>query len=308
MSSHAVSGIPIVRATSPGAESRDEAERRNAQKVLRDNYSPWQKLSTPVEPVRSGLQETSPDNKGSQRTWSVATLRRFHLYHGSRAGHSKCSSGIKKRKATQSNHLATFVERSHLSREASQLVDKVAKRQSDSGLRGGTIKSTTDCQTVEGNVCPVPERLRRAGQSMHDHPSTWDQDSDQLADELAAFALEISQNEKHARQASAPAKAYCADIDDTHVVMDEDFIYDTYIRVPISDGKDGDEPSNDVGLLVIGDDDQELWQTYVESDDDSEWDEEDPDSNGLFSNVCWEMSLTLNSRGQSCQRISRRRV
>ena len=34
-------------------------------------------------------------------------------------------------------------------------------------------------------------------------------------------------------------------------------------------------------MLVIGEEDEELWQTFAEDEVDSEWDEEDADSNGM---------------------------
>lgn len=115
---------------------------------------------------------------------------------------------------------------------------------------------------------------------MHDHPSSWDYDSDQLAEELAAFALEISREEAQECQPSTTMMSQDVGVKDMLVDVDEDFIYDTYIRVPVAAGSKGVASPNDVGLLIIDDKDQELWRTFVESDDDSEWDEDDPDSNG----------------------------
>ena len=116
---------------------------------------------------------------------------------------------------------------------------------------------------------------------MHDHQSSWDYDSDQLAEELAAFALEISREEGHEYQPSTTKESQGVGVKDILVDVDEDFIYDTYIRVPVAAGSKGEASPNDVGLLIIDDKDQELWQKFAESDDDSEWDEDDPDSNGL---------------------------
>jgi Transcription factor Iwr1 len=124
-------------------------------------------------------------------------------------------------------------------------------------------------------------RIEKTGQSMHDHPSTWDYDSDQLAEELAAFALEISHNEKQAEQSSRSSETTHVGLKNANMIADEDFIYDMFIRVPIGHGKSEEQALSDVGVLVIDDEYQELWQTFAENDSDSEWDEEDPDSNGL---------------------------
>ncbi len=143
------------------------------------------------------------------------------------------------------------------------------------------MESRIDGKPVDQSLTSVPSGIKKTGQSIRDHPSTWDYDSDQLAEELAAFALEISREEKQECQANVTKEFQGVDIKDSYVDMDEDFIYDTYIRVPVIAGSKGEASRNDVGLLVIDDKDQELWQTFVESDDDSEWDEDDPDSNGL---------------------------
>ncbi len=144
-----------------------------------------------------------------------------------------------------------------------------------------TVKSRTDGKPADKSFASVPSRMKKTGQSMHDHPSTWDYDSDQLAEELAAFALEVSREEKEEYQPSTIKKSQGVGIENPLVNMDEDFVYDTYIRIPVAAGSKGEASSNDVGLLVIDDEDQKIWQTFVESDNDSEWDEEDPDSNGL---------------------------
>lgn len=281
VSSHAASGIPVVRATSPGAEIKEEAERRAAQKVLRDRYLPEKNCRKPTKPALDDVQKGSLAEILPQHLKPNTSLRRFHLHHGPKVSPLKHLSGIQKRKTARRNHLATFVERSKVSRRGSDLLHKIASRPLASALRDDTAKNSPDAQPVEENRNSVPRRINKTGQSMHDHPSTWDFDSDQLAEELAAFALEISQDENQGKQDSTITKAQGLGFMDAGMNLDDDFIYDTYIRVPIGDGRKSVEFTNDVGLLVIDDEDQELWQTYIESDDESEWDEEDPDSNGL---------------------------
>ncbi len=291
--------IPSVRATSPGAEIREEAERRAAQKALRDSYFPEKDDLKPATPTSSESQKLLQDRTPRQRIRPIAPFRRFHLYHGPRASHASYSSGIQKRKTRRRNDLATFVERSGLSRKGSELLKDIPKRQPASTLPQATVKTSADGQPVEESFTPASIQTPKTGQSMHDHPSTWDYDSDQLADELAAFALDTSQNEGQDENQSLIPNTNDEGMADINIKLDEDFIYDTYIRVPVGDGKTGEKPTNEVGLLVIDDEDQELWRTFAESDDDSEWDEEDPDSNGLSWSGGWVMLLTLYSGGQS---------
>lgn len=83
--------------------------------------------------------------------------------------------------------------------------------------------------------------------------------------------------------------------------MDDGYVYDTYIRVPVPRSKDGlsdplsdrntlspatphdiDPTRKDIGLVVITQEDEDLWENFLENDDSDEenWDGEDVDSNG----------------------------
>ena len=301
MSSFATSGIPVVRATFPGAEIKEEAERRAAQTVLRDRYSSEKDGPKPEKPAFDDAQNAPPSQISQHHRKPNASLRRFHLHHGSKVSHLKHQSGIQKRKTARRNHLATFVERAKVSRRRSDLLDNLAARPSVSALRDSAKKDLTDAQLLEESRSAAARRTYKTGQSMLDHPSTWDYDSDQLADELAAFARDLSQDENRNIANCTIAKAQDVSITDISMNEDEDFIYETYVRVPLAHEITANESRNNVGLLVIDDEDRELWQTYIESDDDSEWDEEDPDSNGSCGLWRLEMSLTLYSGGQSRQ-------
>ena len=137
---------------------------------------------------------------------------------------------------------------------------------------------------------------------MHDHPSTWDYDSDQLAEELAAYAKDLSLSRSKVRgQGQTSNHKHPPKDSDSHrvehdadeqSVSSQEFITETFIRVPIGsergrpedDDTDTDTETNhnNIGLLVISDEDQETWQAFADDgDSDTEWDEEDPDSNGM---------------------------
>ena len=63
--------------------------------------------------------------------------------------------------------------------------------------------------------------------------------------------------------------------------VDDMYVYETYLRVPRSElAPNYDENKDSIGVLVIEEQDEELWQTFAEDDEDSGWDEEDGDSNG----------------------------
>ena len=118
---------------------------------------------------------------------------------------------------------------------------------------------------------------------MREHPSTWDHDSDQLADELAAFAMEISEEDSvgKVQQQQETRGIRTPEIADADMDVDGIFVYETYLRVPRSElSPDFDEKRNSIGMLVIEEQDEELWQTFAEDEEDSDWDE-DGDSNGM---------------------------
>ena len=279
--SHTPSCMPVVRATYPGAEIREEAERRAAQQALRDRYLSRDEPAKQTTPPLNDSKRTSPKEPPKQCNRPVGPLRQFHLSPWPKISHLNHTSGIQKRKRARRNYLATFVESPTASKFGSKFLDEIGNKEQGAGVHGRVIKTPVVSQAAEESINNVPRQPLKIGQSIHDHPSTWNLDSDQLAEELTAFALEISQNEEQEKPHSKNQQAQNMDTKDTNMNMDEDFTYDTYIRVPISDGKSGEGGTNDVGLLVVEDEDQELWQTFVESDNDSEWDEEDPDSNGL---------------------------
>jgi Transcription factor Iwr1 len=253
-----------------------------AQKALRHQYAAGEEPSKARSPALNDSKQTAQDDPPKRHNRPVAPLRQFRLSPWPRSSHSNHPSGIQKRKTARKTYLATFVERSTTSRLGPRFLEKIGNNELGRAVQEGRVKRSVADQPAEKIVDAVPRQMLKAGQSMHDHPSTWDYDSDQLAEELAAFALDISQTEEQEKLRSKTSETHDVTIKETVMNLDGDFIYDTYIRVAVGDEKSGGETINDVGLLVIEDEDHELWQTFVESDDDSEWDEEDPDSNGLF--------------------------
>lgn len=82
------------------------------------------------------------------------------------------------------------------------------------------------------------------------------------------------------------------------IECEEDFVYDTYVRSSgqvVSKPKDMTEPmiseagnvdSNRIGILVIEDADQEIWETFAEEgESDNEWDSDEEDENGMLGHA-----------------------
>jgi Transcription factor Iwr1 len=239
----------------------------------------------------------STDAESAKHKRPVAA-RRFHLSPSNLAlAPSKHSGGIRKHKTHTRSHLATFVERHG---------DRVNNGQLDASNNSFAIDRLIDDAKFSPNPASVPNSasacmgyspklirpfvkaptaFAKTGHSIKDHPSTWDYDSDQLADELAAFSWEISGEDtagkKDELQVELPGRRTPA-IADTDTDMDDLYVYETYLRVPRSELSPSHEGTiNSIGMLVIEERDEELWQTFAEDEEDSEWDEDDADSNGM---------------------------
>lgn len=116
---------------------------------------------------------------------------------------------------------------------------------------------------------------------------------------------------------------------------EDDYVYDVYIRRPLADMdmlknplteheseeqiKQAEALKSGVGVIVITPEDEDIWENFVD-DDDEEWDSEDADSNGELclrfppmavmacatpTQVVKRKRLLMfyRSRGQSCQRL-----
>ena len=125
-----------------------------------------------------------------------------------------------------------------------------------------------------------PQKVKN-GTSIHDDPSTWDLESDQLADELAALAIEIDPELQQKLKAEPVPMPIPTPQDTPMQGHDDEYIYETYVRISCDDDDTSTaEAQASVGILVIDEEDEDLWQKYVDSGEDTDWDEED--SNGRY--------------------------
>lgn len=307
MSSYVTTGAPLVQTTTPGAEVRDALKRKTLREQRLENRRTWT-----IPPKRQAvaavtLAETSDGANAQQSTLKIPHLaRRFHL---ARPSHfQKYPSGIRKHKRHNRSHLATVVEK-HVTRfnESAAPVSNtplpIDRILPDRDLPLQTVSRQDQLLHTEHDV-NVPSisgptshvvstfvkpaaGLGKTGNSIRDHPSTWDHDSDQLAEELAAFALELEDenaSNKGNDRRGVPLKPRSPEIADDDVTMDGEYVYETFVRVSRTDlVHDHDGETRSMGMLVIEEEDEELWQAYAEDDADSEWDEEDADSNGEYA-------------------------
>ncbi|KIW15189.1 hypothetical protein PV08_05234 [Exophiala spinifera] len=283
-------GIPAIRPTAPGDDKKDfERLRRN----LEANEAAGRVVIKPETPadITSQSAPTTPVSKAK-----LESARRFHLARHLAPGLGlgpNSSGSIRKQKLSIRPPLATFVERLGVKfrHEENPLyggtpVDKildVAPGGASAEPKESDVKALQAAQrhATSTFLQNVPNSVRE-GHSIKDHPSTWDHESDQLADELAALAMELDPEakERQERQEREDPPASIPVSKDTEMSFrdrEEDYIYETYVRVRYDDETERllDLPDANIGLLVIDEEDEDLWQRYVNSDDDTDWDDED---------------------------------
>ena len=243
--------------------------------------------------------------------------RRFHLARNlSSVLGPNAAGGIRKPKSVIRPPLATFMERhgATFEHEENPLyrgkpVDKMldvpnaaASENAKSGeLQLPHLETLHDSKrNPTSTFVQARPKVIKNGTSINDHPSTWDFESDQLADELAALAMEFDPElqQKVAAERAAKPVPVPQDVVMTPYDREDEYIYETYVRVPCSDEAQPSggaaELQSNYGILVIDEEDEDLWQKYVDSEDDTDWDEED--SNGGFQYHLLSSSiLTTNS-------------
>ena len=289
-------GVPPIRLTSLEGQKKDLQVPDVAAVKAKADGAGEEEHKMPKTPN----EDTNNKSVLTTSTLSEALLpaRRFHLArHISSVLGPSPAGGIRKSKSFIHPPLATFVERhgSTLDHEQSPIypgkpVDKILDTKKAEVLDGAKLGEGNNptLETVHTSkrhhtntfVPPRPQKLRN-GTSIRDDPSTWDLESDQLADELAALAMEFDpdlQRKVDAEPLPQPAPVP-QDVLMTSHDREEDYIYETYVRIPYNGDTtvDTDLQSN-YGILVIDEEGEDLWQKYVDSEDDTDWDEED--SNG----------------------------
>ncbi|KIW50297.1 hypothetical protein PV05_11898 [Exophiala xenobiotica] len=279
------STIPGIRWTAPGDDKKDFEKLKADLKAKEDAEATLDNKQTVVD-TGSRSAPATPISKEK-----LQAARRFHLTRHLNSGLSpNAPVGIRKQKTSIRPPLATFVERrgATFSHEENPLyrgkpVDKVLDvsqteapedaKQPDLETLQASKRHATSTFLQNGS------KAVRKGTSIKDHPSTWDHESDQLADELASLAMEL---DPIAKQEAELEKLAAARPEPKDTVMslherEDDYIYETYVRVPYEEEATHSLrlSDNNIGLLVIDEEDEDLWQKYVDSDEDTDWDDED---------------------------------
>lgn len=304
-------GVPPIRLTSlerlkDGLQNAKKAVEEDKPDTLAEEKQP--DLSTPVPHAIKSAPATPVTSSDTLQG------RRFHLArHISSILAPNAAGGIRKLRSSIRPPLATFVERYAVTSRG--LIPGTHDNPIDRLLDVPSNGAALNAEVIEGQeqnldtlqasqrvptntfVQAQPKKVRN-GTSIRDDPSTWDLESDQLADELAALAMEFDPDLEQKIEAERLAAPPPAPQDKVKPVdhWEDDYVYETYVRLPYSGEKDMDiEAQTNFGILVIDEDVEDLWQKYVDSEDDSDWDEED--SNGKFCSLSLLLALTRSSRG-----------
>ena len=292
-------GIPTVRATAPGEEVDDFRRLLAAQKVRREQDNKPETVTEPEVPSTNNYKSSTLSSKSPI---NFQNARRFHLARTLSSFYRPDSSGgIRKSLIKIRPPLPTFVERQaailagqdfHTKPPVDRILDAphhTAPITNDNGSKTTRDSDLPSALTLEspGFVKPMQPK-KKLGTSIRDHPSTWDLESDQLADELSALAMEMDPgSDTFPLEQPSPVVSASQKRDVADVQMTDEYVYETYIRVPhdhaAADPTAVDTASSSFGVLVVDDEDEELWQQYLEDGEDSDWNNED--SNGQCPHV-----------------------
>ena len=280
VSHHGGPSIPTVRATTPG----EELEEQRRLKKLREQKS---------HPDTSLGDGQAPSTEKPTAGPRLQEARRFHLSKpttlssNARANATQFKSHldlalfVERRSEPQAQDLGTFVpvETEGAKDQISQqnVVTPRKKRPKANAAEKAFIE---DQRKIRTNV---DSRHIEVSETSHAPASR---------DNVKLASAEPSARTQQILFDMVDESKGLSDMSDLKVVLDDslmdvdsqdDYVYETYIRIPRSQLVNQNDPTNkDVtyGILVIEEEDQGLWEMYAEADEDPTWEEEDEDSNG----------------------------
>ena len=288
--------IPQIRTTLPGEEVKEMKALKAAIKSRAEDREKLHHKAEGCAQHSDPLHETTPFSTVPIKV--PLNARRFQLSREhATVGPSKLYGGVRKPVHRSKAQLATFVEKGFARMDLhsriptkSIPIDRIVEVRTSDGSNTGASHSsgpvedrqqTITRHTLERPFVKTCANEARKGRSINSHPDTWDFDSDQLASELAAFAFELDPT-GDSEPVKVPFKSVSSPI--TTDMGDDEYVYETYIRIPHNADSQAEIDQHDmtakIGVLVIAEEDEELWEAYGESDGENEWDEEDADSNG----------------------------
>jgi hypothetical protein len=263
----------------------------------------------------SGNNSESTKNVGSSLS-ALEARRIFHLKHASPLAPSAQSSKTRKRK--QSDDFATVVEKKQKKVEPDNSATASSLQPIDEDDAPVSTPPAPPKRPGRGSALrPQANKPNPVKAENENIAARQQREVVALAQEMHQFALdELAKTPKpqiktkpkltpsrsralHEKQVPAsPSRApptNNADDEDTAMDMDSDseYVYDTYVLAPAPTSLDRQDPTNNkheplvipsnVGYLIITEDDEQLWETYIHDleGSDSEPTDED-DENGMY--------------------------
>ena len=242
---------------------------------------------------RGSSPAPGPSNRNS-RPRSKAGRRTFHLTHSRTS-----SDGVKKHRRSKDSGVATFVERSV------PLKTAAAHNKAANSSNSLQSRSPSELQPLKrpGRSSALPKAGPPAVAPHTAIGAQQPKNLEGLADELHRFALDEVAAAQKLKVIATPklsaARSRALHLQRTakreplrqegqdaemSVAEDADYVYETYILAPRLDGGNAEMPlddmTGDVGYLVITEEDQALWEAYMEEEaSDRDWDTDDEDEN-----------------------------
>jgi hypothetical protein len=207
-------------------------------------------------PIRQKTKEEVP-----------ARPRRFHLSRTISVGAA----------AVGKSDVATFVER----RVPAQ--NEATPASASTGTEGREQDSTTN--DGQQRAFKRPTARARANQgSGNATPKSPAQVDVSMADKLDQWSQETSQHEARQTVQRTTTAAGLQGVDAMDVDNEADYVYDTYYRQALTLATEIPDQGISIGHLVIDEEHEDLWETYLdgEDSDEKEFETDDEDSNGKF--------------------------
>ncbi|XHG08176.1 hypothetical protein AWENTII_011289 [Aspergillus wentii] len=222
--------VPMVRATSPGAEFRDEkrlaaARRENEEKLKRALHS------SPASPrPGSGVISAASSGRGSPASSpGPLSVRKFQISRsstpvGGGSLHRSTGSGVQKRRGDGVAVLVEQLRRKPHSRQASMVADLARKADDGSSLSVASLDGSVGSEEAPARprkrpvVNQAEKRWREERktaisaakqhishvldkEAQTQHQSSWDDESERLAREFEHIALELDGDDDHRMEA-----------------------------------------------------------------------------------------------------------
>lgn len=230
---------------------------------------PHKREASPVVDTgrKADVESSTESSPFTQKSYdSTVVPRRFYL---SKDELYADTSVIGKRKSSQrETSLATFVAESARTRSISSVAMDAASLDRDAPEDGATPRKQPKTKAVrrEKNATPQPTVSKVSKYTQEEA--------------MRRHAKDLDDQEYPPSAAPVPPPNVGDDAMDT---SDDEYTYDTYLRFADNWAEPGKKLEGQVGYLVIPEADQTLWETYYDSDADSEderdWDSEQDDEN-----------------------------